>query len=302
MNYVDGMNSLLAEHGDLLVDEEHPLPSAEPDKCIIKYKCNTAEDELSNNVRLAIARELPRFFGETVREGLDDEGRPCWRVKWSKHPIAIVAGGPTLRETIGRLKDFKTVMSAGSSHDYLVSQGIVPDYCVLMDGIPEAIDWLKHPQKTTTYLAASQNNPIMFDHLKGYNVHLWHAMGLEDSVYGDEPTVGGGSTTALRCLELAFLMGFWDMHFFGLDSCYADDGTTHAYDDWANPQTISIKVHNSSKERTFHTDVGLLGQAEFFIETFKARKKFMRATIHGDGLIAETVRYHYGSDGIRVAP
>jgi hypothetical protein len=292
------MNELLAAHGgELVVDEARPLPGPHADDMVVKYVCNTKLDIIQEQITLSLARpDMPRFFGSTV---LEKDG--AWHVKWAKHPIAIVAGGPTLRKTIRDVKNFKTVMCAGSSHDYCISHGIVPDYCVLIDAIPEAVDWLKYPQHTTTYLVASQNHSAMFDHLRDFKVHMWHAMGA-DHAFDHEPSIGGGSTAAMRCIEIAFLMGFWDMHFFGMDSCYLDDGTTHAYDDWLPPQPCNVTVHtDDAPPRLFKSDLGMIGQAEVFIETFRQRKDFMRATIHGDNLIAETVRSDHGHGGIHLA-
>lgn len=271
------------------------IPAAYLDDLVVKYTTTVPMDDLGHNIKLALQRDLPRFFGSTLIER--DGG---WQMQWADHPIAIVAGGPTLRKTIDRVRGFKTVMVAGSAHDYLVSQRIVPDYCVLLDGIAEAVDWLQNPQQATTYLLASQNHPAMFEHLRDYEVQLWHAMGI-DGIPDHEPSVGGGPTTVLRCLELAFLMGFWDQHFFGLDSCYLDDGTTHAYDDWSPPKQMDLTVESRKGSRTFKTDLGMIGQAEVFIATMNERKHLMRATVHGDNLISETVADDNGNKGIHVA-
>ena len=103
-----------------------------------------APAHLAENIKANIKRDVPRF---AYRPGLGiaREGRP---------PLAIVAAGPTLNDTIDRVRGFEHILVCGSAHDHLVRAGIVPTYALVCDGGVEDKGNLSLPQKETTYILA----------------------------------------------------------------------------------------------------------------------------------------------------
>jgi hypothetical protein len=264
----------------------------DPDDVInsIKGRSLTPVEEFAANIGSSMKRGLPKFFGHIVKPGF---------FPWNPGPVAIIAGGPTLKYTLDKAREFKTKIVCGTAHDHVVSQGIVADYCVIYDPDPESMDWIKNLQRYTIYLVCSHCPPRAFDELAGYNVVLWHAQThVPLEIFGSHPSIGGGSTAVLRATHLAVFLGFWDQHFFGLDSCYLDDDNTHAYDtfNWVLPQRVWAT--NEDNGRRFKTSTGLLVQAREFREIFRRKKNMMRATLYGDNLIAEMVREDEGREGI----
>ena len=77
-------------------------------------------------------------------------------------PIAIVGGGPSLKNTVGELKNYKYIIACGSVHDYLLENKVVPHYCVICD--PDEImgNYLQKKTQHTTYFIASQCHPSIF--------------------------------------------------------------------------------------------------------------------------------------------
>jgi len=245
-----------------------------------------APDQLAKNIAINLARSVPRFH---LRPGF---------MSCNKEPIAIVAGGPSLKETIEQVRDFKNILVCGSTHDYVVRQGIVPTFAVVSDGGEEDKGNLSLPQMETTYLLASQCAPNLFEHLAGHKIEMWHYRGQatpdpveEAKLLNGEPAITWGSTVTLSAIHIALLMGHQDLHFFGFDSCYGDYGLAHHCSDIAGGieyQKVPITV--GPKKKSFISDFGLLTQAEQFFRLLEMWGVYFNTTIHGGGLIAEMVR------------
>src|SRR5262245_44877313 len=63
-------------------------------------------------------------------------------------PIALVGGGPSLKNNLEELRKFKTVIACGSVHDFLLLNDITPTYSTICDPDPVSINYLKlkHPE------------------------------------------------------------------------------------------------------------------------------------------------------------
>jgi hypothetical protein len=247
----------------------------------IRCVSNADLDVLRRNVETNLKRPLPRF---TDRQGF---------MMARMEPLAIVAGGPSVKALLPRISEFKNILVCGSAHDFLISHGVVPTYALVSDANPGG--YLSNPQKETTYLLASQCKPEVFDGLASHNIEMWHLRGQvteteseEAQFFPGERTISWGCTVTLNAVQIAMMLGFQDLHFFGLDSCYAEDATSHAY---AGPQEDQvIRVEVGPARRAFLTTMGWAAQAEQFFRLVEIDGQFFHSTIHGDGLIAEMVR------------
>jgi hypothetical protein len=236
---------------------------------------------LKHNIETNLKRPLPRF---TDRPGF---------MMCKGEPLAIVAGGPSVKKLIPRIAEFKNILVCGSAHDFLISQGIVPTYAVASDADPSG--YLNNPHKKTTYLLASQCKPEVFDALEGYKVEMWNLRGQiapeyeEDlAFFQGEGTISWGCTVTLNAIQISMMLGFQDLHFFGLDSCYANDGSSHAY---AGPgEDNKIWVEIGEERQCFLTSLAWMAQAEQFFRLVEVDGRYFHSTIHGGGLIAEMVR------------
>ncbi len=241
-----------------------------------------APEHLARNIAENIKLDVPRF---AYRPGLGiaRAGRP---------PLAIVAAGPTLNDTIDRVRGFEHILVCGSAHDHLVRAGIVPTYALVCDGGVEDKGNLSLPQKETTYIIASQCDPSLFEHLKDHKVEMWHYRGqstpdldAERELLRGEPSLSWGSSVTVVGIQLCLLLGHQDFHFFGFDSCYGGYGT----------EQHCTKIHGSMPYqkvpativgRTFISDLALLEQANQFWRIVEAQGEFFHSTFYGDGLIA----------------
>ena len=223
-----------------------------------------------------------------------------WR---DKVHIALVGGGPSLGSQIEELKDktkYRYVMACGAVHDYLVEQGVIPDFCAIVDPDPIVIKYILKPCKDTLYLVASQCSPKVFEHLDehGCQVYMWHADGgpLSDKEKADlfgEGTalVGGGCTIGTRAMILAIGMGFFNQDLFGFDTCLTNDYKHHVFD-FHDPNVetvgniVEIKLGGSDSP-TFKVAEYMLGQLFDFKNILRAFANCLNVTVHGGGLLAK---------------
>lgn len=258
----------------------------------------TPVDESMDNVRANVRRGLPWFHHTSILK--DDNARP-------NVPVALVGGGPSIKETFVELIDFSTIMICGSSHDWVQEHSPrVPKYCVVCDPDPIAANYLKNPNKDTRYFIASQCHPAVFDALTGHDVHMWHSWPVgpaDESVkqFLNEHTpgwiaVGGGCTVGLRAISMVLMMGFSDLHFFGFDSCLAISDDHHAYP-FIDPEKESLgdiyevrmgmESAGGPKERVYRLAGYHLAQAEHYKQTLMAFGHAFKPTFHGDGLLTD---------------
>lgn len=227
------------------------------------------------NIRASFRRNLPRFHE------LREVG------KRNDEPLAIIAGGPSLEARQGELVGFRNTMTCGSACALIG----IPRYAVLNDPRASNVRYLQTKNKYTRYLVASHCAPEIFDWLDGCSVAVWHTNGeAPEEEFRGEPSVGWGGTTTLRAISLAIILGYHDLHFFGLDCSY-DGNAQHAYDGPRDPDIEVAYVERPGREpRGFLTKAALIAQAQEFMVIVAHHHDKFRATIHGDGLLAETVR------------
>lgn len=244
---------------------------------------------LAGHVRENMAANYPRFYD-----------RPDI-LKIKGEPLALCAGGPSLNQTIDRVKAFKHVMVAGSAHDHVVQRGIEPTYAVVLDGLGTSVDYLSYPQKNCTYLFASQIDPNCYQRVSsvGAKINMWHyGNQLDEDVeinqpYNDEPTIGWACACTISAMQLSLLLGYQYVHLFGFDCAHQGD-QHHAYPmpDWdprpnLQPQWTPVGTDGTK----VLTDFGLILQASQFMQLVRSPDgNFMHFTVHGSGLVAEMVR------------
>lgn len=255
-------------------------------------------DEANRNIAVSLAAERHRFFH------LPEVG------KRKSTSAAIVAGGPSLVGQLERLRTFPVIVAAGTCHDFLVQRGIRPRYAVVYDPYVRAHDkhesaagsnlaYYRHLSDTCTYLIASHAEPGLFDHFSEAAHAIWHAAGdADEASYKGEPALTGGCTAALRAITIAVLLGYWDLHFFGLDSAYAGE-QSHAYEQSDPlPEAITVKIEGG---RQFRTNLAWIAQAQQFFQGVELHGRQYRPTVHGDGLIYEMIRCGQGARAVQPA-
>lgn len=218
----------------------------------------------------------------------------AWR---DNNNIAIVGGGPSLKDNLNELRKFKYIMACGSVHDYLIRNGIYPTWTVICDPDPCVVDYLQQANIVTEYLVASQCHQNVFEHLKYKKTYLWHAGGsTEENVIAQFPDndyiIGGGCTVGTRAIIMAMGFGFHNLSLFGMDSSIKDDAH-HAYDFVNETETLGdvyeIKVDNGESP-TFKVAGYMLAQIKDFQTICNLYSQTLKFKIYGDGLLAYIVK------------
>lgn len=237
-------------------------------------------ERILENVAASFLRDTPRFAK------LPNLGK-------STGPVAIVGGGPSLRQELNNLRCFPgPIISCGSVHDYLVENYIPIDYHVACDPEPVNTRWLSKPSQVLTYLIASQCHPDLFTALKGCDVRLWHAtviMSADGKPLCDfqgEPEIPGADFVIGRAWPIAAVMGHKDIHFFGFDCSFpADCESQHAYlYDWQREDPVYATCEHTGER--FATVPGWMAQLNTFMKMLAMSAGQFEITIHGESLAA----------------
>ena len=223
---------------------------------------------------------------------------------WKKHkniPIALIGGGPSLKDHLEELRNFSgPTVACGSTHDFLVENGIIPTYSVICDPDPITANYLSKPRDNIQYLLATQCHPLVFEKLKGFAIWLWHCYNDDEKGYNEiDPdfklhgAVGGGCTVGLRAINIAIMMGYKDIHFYGYDSSVRVNDSHHAYDFSTKDEQLGqmYEVKLAETDECFYTCAGYhLAQARQFVDFYGMYKDVFNPTFHGDGLLPATMR------------
>jgi hypothetical protein len=213
----------------------------------------------------------------------------------TKEPIALVCFGSSLHQTWERIKDFKYVMSCSGSHKFLMERDIVPTYHVEVDPREHKIKLLGDKiSPETNFLMASCCSPKVFDFLVEHNakITIWHTYSGEKTnvlpmVYPKGEWVStGGANVGLRAMVLARMLGFTNIHMFGMDGSFPDIEHSHA-DVHPNKPKDYIVADLDGKE--YKTTTAFLECARSTVHEIEQLPD-TEFTFYGQGLIQDMVK------------
>lgn len=187
-------------------------------------------DEALENVRINCAREdVPDLEVAEPHDGT----------------LMICGGGPSLKDTIEQveqryLKGYR-IIAINDTYDFLRERGIIPDYFAMAEIAPWPKAFLERAHVGTAYYLADIAHHSCYERLKGYNVIRWHLGVMEDDAFY-EPyrdvikshfkrwhTIGGGEAVSTKAIALGSAWGFRDFEMYGVDGCYREGHSSHAY-------------------------------------------------------------------------
>lgn len=213
----------------------------------------------------------------------------------------LVAGGPSAKDYLQDIKRLKSqgwdLFTVNGAHDWLVSQGIFPNYCVVMES-QEVVDTFVHnPQHDCTYYLASQVNPKLFSRLVqgGFKVVMFHAELDSDTTdlierLDPDPTIfAGAPTVGLHSLGIIYTLGIKKVSVYGLDSSYRGN-ENHAYDNSQEGHVETLEF--IFKGKRFVSTGTWASQADRFAKMWPMYFRLgMRIEVFGDGLLPEMYRH-----------
>jgi len=214
-------------------------------------KCVADDETLFQNMEAAVARGYPQILKqESIKNGM----------------IMLVASGPSVAGQIDVIREMaKTskIVAIKDAHDWLISQGVIPDYALAIDPQEHRISFHK-PHKAVEYMIASQCHKAMFDNLEGHNVTIWHPYVMKGQ---DRPKntmlIGGGTTSGLRAISLFYVLGYRQFGLFGFDSCN-DGDKLRVNGSGLKPGDQLTKIRIEQNGETFYCNASMALQAEHF--------------------------------------
>lgn len=224
----------------------------------------------------AMARGLPEFTPALV----------------AHDGVMVIAGsGPSLPKFIEEIRAERErgrpIMACNGAHDWLCEHGIEPELFLTVD--PRDLRHnLRQKNDYTIYLLASRVAPEVFDHLQDCRIILWHSAGHPEEMPVFEGTgakrIGGGSTSGLRAIVLAYLMGFRHCVLYGFDSCNDAEGRKRF-----DSGTVSVTTDVIVEGRTFICSMAMAAQANEFQTATYGWLPGLHLEVKGDGLLAAIV-------------
>lgn len=219
------------------------------------------------------------------------KGRIAPRYELRDEPIALVNYGPSLNDTWETIREFKHIMSCSGAHKFLVERGIIPTYHIDVDPRPHKIKLIGEPQRGTEYLIASTCSPALFEHLKEFDVKLWHIFDTSDDgmrlLPAGEWALTGGCSVGVRTLTLARFLGFTNLHVFGMDGCEGATGKHAA----AHPNQPAAYYLVEYEGETYRTTPAMLEAAKNTWHELDMMTD-VKATFYGKGLVqAMSLKY-----------
>jgi len=243
----------------------------------IKFPSYIAEsiDRRKSNIKTNLSRGLPKVYE-----------RPAHSKK-----VGIVAGGPSLKKEIGKIKSFQRsggiIASVNGAYDYLKKHKILSDLHTISDPREHNKRFVENPDHGTAYFISADCHPSLFDNLDRQDVRVWVPYEYHDDI--EYPTyVGGGSTVTLRTIALTHMLGFRKFEFFGFDGCV--NGAHHAYLQPENDGESTREVTYNGKE--FQMTNWQIQQAEDFEKLVPMLGDDVKIKIHSKGVMREIYERH----------
>lgn len=241
---------------------------------IFNLDCVYNAEQRQESIDYAVSLKLPNVLRRTVpRAG----------------KVAIVASGPSATDYVDLLKEWDgEVWGINGAFVWLMHRGIKPTAFVGLDPEPILKDYLTQIPEYATYYLAAQVHPCVFDHLKDRNVKLWFAADSQVKFPSIAVPVYGGTTCLGRAPNLAYILGYREVHIFGCDSSYTNK--SHVYGDKGEMPAGTFPIEMGG--RTFLTNRQMLQQACDFTEQMVEWARPgddgsapLSVSLYGDGLL-----------------
>lgn len=237
-----------------------------------RLSVTTDGDSWRSHIRSALARNLPEFQPALFPH----DGN-----------MVMVASGPSLPQFVEEIRqereNGRPICAVKGAHDFLCEHGIEPDLFVSVEPNFKPVK----PNARTVYFLSSRCSPQLFDLLDGSKVQVFHTYSENEKMeeLAGRIVVGGGTTSGLRAITLAYLMGFKNFTLYGYDSCNGPDGKTKRF----SGEQSGMVVDRIVGGRTFYCNGAMAMQADEFQMYYKVLQG-LSLDIKGDGLLAAIVK------------
>lgn len=256
---------------------------------------NVANDQILKNVEHSIRLGYPQVHTQPPKPDV----------------IALVAGGPSLNDTIDELREVvfegAVIVTVNGSYQWCIEHNFKPQAQIVIDARPENAHFLEGPEVPgCRYYLGSQCHPDLWAKVEGREfVGICHTLGPDDEPLQELldryyckrwEGIAGGTTVTSRAVGLLRALGYLRFHLFGVDSCFMGE-THHAYNQPQNDTDRMLKIaahgvegHTNEVSRDFNVAPWHLKQLEDFLRFVKVNGDKFLLSVHGDGLLAYTLK------------
>lgn len=225
--------------------------------------------------------------------------KPEWVQQCGPHDATAIfcSAGPSLRDYLPQLRDLAAdpnnyLVCVKHAHDLLISEGIIPWACILLDPRSHVLDFIETPHPDVRYFVASMCHPSTWDRLLerkarivGYHAHVGagEEQVLTSRMGQDTIMLGGGCSTAFRGISVLMALGFHRYKLFGYDLCYPTTEGLDLKEKASDGLDKYIEVEVLGKK--FLTDAEKIAQAQNFETMVKQLGDTVELEAYGPGVI-----------------
>lgn len=248
----------------------------------LKLGCAVDYPERQANIAVNCLRNLPRLETVPAHDGV----------------LAIAAYGPSLRHGIHTMRAEvmagHAVMTVSGSHDFLISNGIVPDFHAELDPRERKAVFVANPRDDIHYLLASVCHPRVFENLARCNVSMWHLGDCDEAIEDIKRLEGSAlihpsaQAIGLNAIVLGHTLGYRRFSMHGFDCCYMDGEAHPGFHNGSNGDSNRMSVRCG--ERIFETRPEWVQYARNFFSRMVPSLTDCEFVIHGNGLMAEMAK------------
>lgn len=235
-------------------------------------------DQRDEQVKIA----MRKVQGRVQKEG--DKEQEC----------AIIGYGPSLSDTWREAIKFPVIFTCSGAHKFLIEKGLsAHDFerwiHVDLEPRPHKVKLLGEPQHGIEYKIASTIAPNYLDKLEGFDVKLWHIFANDDDFQRILPpgelAITGGSDVGMRTMVIARLLGYKNMHIFGIDGSTGKTGF-HAAE---HPNQPPYQMETELNGKKFYTTPALMQCAKQMPKELDELVD-VNAKFYGNGLVQEIMK------------
>jgi len=200
----------------------------------------------------------------------------------------ICGSGPSIQNHLEDIrqdqKDGYPICAIKGTYDFLIDNGIIPDLYVSVEPRYRPI---KNPNKRSVFLLATRCHQDIFKELKDHTIVIWHSWSNQEApLCKGRLAIGGGSTSGLRAVNIAYILGFLKIKMYGMDSCLGERGEKRINQD-PLPDHIQ-KTDVVVGDKTFICNMAMAAQAQDFQMIYQIMPDITIDVI-GGGLLAAII-------------
>jgi hypothetical protein len=253
------------------LDDLTPIKSAGTIDQVIDIDCVADIETRQKHIEGAVARNLPRVIQRKKRKG----------------KVAIVGSGPSATDYVDMLKEWDgEIWGINRAFEWLRHRGVKPTGFIGVDPEWFLVECLPNIPEDVTYYLAAQVHPQVFDHLKERNVRLWFMADGQVKLPFGAYQIYGGSTALSRGPNLAYALGYREVHVFGGDSSYTHK--THVHGGEIPDNAVFAQANGV----TYRTNRAMMSQACEYVEQmpgWSMGRDPLSVSIYGEGLMQAMV-------------